>query len=269
MVITNIAGSNVMAVVCYDTGFLLTLDIHADGSLSPLGSVGGLGTPYPGIALDGTNVFVPLFGVSLSANGGVAKVNIASPTNPVISGMATLASPSPGGFANPGYLTVAGGYVFVAAGSESDPISTSSTIQVVNETTMDLMGSPFPVAHSPQQIAVQGTEAYVTMFDAVQLESIDISDPANLRSLQILPLTTLSSCHAEPVVIRNTHAYIGCYGERAIGEVDISDPSNMQLMQYILGIDSPQRLKFAGNYLLVTSSMSGGNVYQINMNSLN
>lgn len=168
MVITNIAGNNIMAVVCYDTGSLLTLNIHADGSLSPLGSVGGLGTPYPGIALDGTNVFVPLFGVPLSANGGVAKVNIASPTHPVISGMATLASPSPDGYANPGYLTLAGGYIFVAAGSESYPISTSSTIQVVNETTMDLVGSPFPVAHSPQQIAVLGTAAYVTMFDAVQ-----------------------------------------------------------------------------------------------------
>jgi hypothetical protein len=100
MVITNIAGSNVMAVVCFDTGFLLTLNVHADGSLSPLGSVGGLATPYPGIALDGTNVFVPLSGVSLSANGGVAKVNIASPTNPMVTAITTLASPFPGGFAN-------------------------------------------------------------------------------------------------------------------------------------------------------------------------
>jgi hypothetical protein len=55
---------------------------------------------------------------------------------------------------------------------------------------MKLVGNPFPVAHSPQQLAVQGTVAYVTMFDAVQLESIDISDPANLRSLHILPLAT-------------------------------------------------------------------------------
>ena len=269
MVITSVAESNVMAVVCYDTGFLLTLRIHADGSLSLLGLVEGLGTPYPGIALDGTNVFVPLFGVPFSANGGVAKVNIAFPANPVITGVTTLASPSTGGFANPGYLTVAGGYIFVSAGSESDPQSTSSTIQVVNESTMKLVGSPFPIAHSPQQLAVQGTVAYVTMFDAVQLESIDISDPTNLRSLEILPLATGAGCHAEPVVVRNTHAYVGCHAEGVIDEVDVTSPSNMKLVQYIPGIDSPQRLKVKGNYLLVTSSISGGSVYQIDMGLLN
>ncbi len=269
MVITSIAESNVMAVVCYDTGSLLTLRIHADGSLSLLGLVEGLGSPYPGIALDGTNVFVPLFGVPSSANGGVAKVNIAFPASPVISGVATLASPSTGGYANPGYLTVAGGYIFVSAGSESDPQSTSSTIQVVNESTMKLAGSPFPVAHSPQQVEVQGTVAYVTVFDAVQLESIDISDPANLRPLEILPLATGSGCHAEPVVVRNTHAYVGCYAEGVIDEVDVTNPSNMKLVQYIPGIDSPQRLKVEGNYLLVTSGVSGGSVYQIDMGPLN
>jgi hypothetical protein len=164
---------------------------------------------------------------------------------------------------------VAGGYIFVSAGSESDPQSTSSTIQVVNESTMKLVGSPFPVAHSPQQLAVQGTVAYVTMFDAVQLESIDISDPTNLRSLQILPLAGGAGCHAEPVVVRNTHAYVGCYSEGVIDEVDVTSPSNMKLVQDIPGIDSPQRLKVEGNYLLATSSVSGGSVYQIDMGPLN
>ncbi len=164
MVITNIAGNNVMAVICYDTGVLLTLYIHADGSLSASGLVSGLDTPYPGIALDGTNVLIPLFGATSTANGGVAKVNISSPAKPVITGIATLASPSSGGYVHPGYLTVNGGYIFVSAGSESNPLSTSSTIQVVDETTMKLVGSPFPVAHSPQQLAVRGSTAFVTMF---------------------------------------------------------------------------------------------------------
>jgi hypothetical protein len=269
MVVTSIGGSNVMAVVCYDTGYFLTLTVHANGSLSPLGSVGGLGTPYPGITLDGTDVFVPLFGVPLSANGGIAKVNIASPANPLITGVATLASPSPGEYANPGYLTAANGNIFVSAGSESAPQSDSSTIQVVDETTMELVGNPFPVAHSPQQLAVQGNVVYVTMFDAVQLESIDISDPTNLRLLQIFPLATGTGCHAEPVVVRNPYAYVGCYAEGTIEQVDITDPANMQLVQDVPGIDSPQRLKFDGGYLLVTSGASGGSVYQIPMSSFN
>ena len=70
-----------------------------------LGSVGGLAAPFPGIVLDGTNVLVPLFG-SASANGGVAKVSIASPATPMIEGTVALSSPVSGGLANAEYLAV-------------------------------------------------------------------------------------------------------------------------------------------------------------------
>jgi hypothetical protein len=264
MVITTIDGSNVMAAVCYDTGSLVTLTVHANGALSALGAIGGLPTPYPGIAIDGTNVLVPLFGHSSVANGGIAKVSIASPSNPAITGMATLASPPTGGFVNPGYLAVSGGNIFAAAGSESPPTNQSSTIQVVNEATMELVGSPMVVEHSPQQIAVQGSVAYVTLFDATQLESIDISNPASLKPLQIASLTAENaSCHALPIAVRDNLAYVGCYDEGVIDQFDISDPSNMRLTKSVSGLTAPQRLLFAGNYLLVPGSISGGQVYQI------
>jgi hypothetical protein len=64
-------------------------------------------------------------------------------------------------------------------------------------------------------------------------------------------------------------AYVGCYAEGVIDEVDVTSPSNMKLVQDIPGIYSPQRLKVEGNYLLVTSSVSGGSVYQIDMGPLN
>ena len=265
MVITTISGNNVMAVVCYDTNSLLTLSVNTNGFLTPLGSINGLPAPYPGIALDGTNVFVPLFGDSSVTNGAIAKVSIASPANPVITGTANLASPASGGFVNPGYLAVAGGYLFVAAGSESLPIETSSTIQVVNEATMTIVGSPLVVAHSPQQIAVQGNVAYVTIFDATQFESIDISNPASLKPLQTASLTAANTpCHALSVAIRDSFAYVGCYDEDVLEQFDITDPSNMRLTQRLGGVVSPQRLGFAGNYLLVPGSISGGPVYQIN-----
>jgi hypothetical protein len=213
MVIATIAGSNVMAVACYDTGFLLTLTVNPNGSLSALGKVGGLMMPYPGIVLDGTNVLVPLFGTT-SANGAVAKVSIAMPEVPEIEGTVALATPLSGGLANAEYLAVADGYIYVTAGSESNPLGASSTVQVVNEATMTLVGNPLVVAHSPQQIAVQGNVAYVTVYDATQLESIDISNPANLQPLQILALAAAGqSCHALPVVVRGSLAYVGCYSE--------------------------------------------------------
>jgi len=265
MVIATIAGNNVMAVACYDTGSMLTLTVNADGSLGALGSVGGLAAPFPGIVLDGTNVLVPLFG-SGTANGGVAKVSIASPATPMIEGTVALSSPVSGGLANAEYLAVSGGYIYVTAGSESNPLGSSSTVQVVNEAAMALVGSPFVVAHSPQQIAVQGTVIYVTLYDANQLESIDISNPASLRQLQVMSLTTGSqSCHPVPVAVQNNIAYVGCFQEGFIDRIDIGNPSQMQIISGIAGIQSPQRLEFAGNSLLVADAASGGKVYQIDL----
>jgi LVIVD repeat len=265
MVIATIAGKNVMAAACYDTGALLTLTVNADGSLSPLGSVSGLGMPFPGLVLDGTNVLVPLFG-GTTANGAVAKISIAVPARPSILSIATLASPVSGGVANAEYLALANGYIYITSGSESNPLGSSSTIQVLNEATMTLVGSPLVVPHSPQQIAVQGTVAYVTLYDATALESIDISNPAALKPLQIVPLTVAGkSCAAEPVTVQGTVAYIGCYTEGAIDRLDITNPSQMQPLSAISGVSFPQRLMLNGTLLLVTASTPGGQVYQLNL----
>jgi hypothetical protein len=265
MVIATIAGRNVMAAACYDTGSLLTLTVNADGSLSALGSVSGLPMAFPGIALDGTNVLVPLFG-SNSANGSVAKVSIAAPASPAILAMVTLASPVSGGVANAEYLALASGYIYVTSGSESNPLGSSSTIQVVNEASMTLVGSPLVVPHSPQQIALQGTVAYVTLYDVAELESIDISNPASLKPLQLVPLTAVSqSCHSLPVAVVDSFAYVGCYSEGVIARLNISNPSAMQPASSVSGISSPQRLALSGNSLLVTASTSGGNVYHIDL----
>ena len=265
MVIATIAGKTVMAAACYDTNSLLTLAVNADGSLSALGSVSGLPMPFPGLVLDGTNVLVPLFGGN-SANGAIAKVSIATPASPAIVSTVTLASPVSGGVANAEYLALAGGYIYVTSGSESNPLGSSSTVQVVNEATMALVGSPLIVPHSPQQIAVQGTVAYVTLYDAAALESIDISNPAALKPLQTLPLTVAGkSCGALPVTVQGTVAYVGCYEAGAIDRLDVTNPSLMQPLSSITGVSFPQRLAADGTLLLVTSSSTGGPVYQLNL----
>jgi hypothetical protein len=267
MVVATIAGANVMAVVCYDADSLLTLTIHADGSLRPLGSVAGLPTPYPGIVLDGTNVLVPLLGTG-STNGAIAKVSIASPASPVVVATVTLASPPAGGTSNAGYLAVSNGTIYTTAGSEADPHSTSSNIQVVDEATMTLVGLPLLVPHSPQQVAIQGNVLYVTLFDAAELESFDISNPANPWPLQILPLVSANqSCHPIPVAVRNHLAYIGCYAESTIEQLDITNPAQIRQQQSIAGIVNPQRLAFSGNMLFATSATRGGQIYQINLDA--
>ena len=54
MVIVPEGSKNIMAVACYDTGSLLTLNVAADGTLSALGALALPGVPYPEIAADGT-----------------------------------------------------------------------------------------------------------------------------------------------------------------------------------------------------------------------
>jgi hypothetical protein len=262
MVITAIGSSTVMAVVCYDTGALLTLQVHADGSLSALGQVSGLSAPFPQIALDGTNVLIPLFGGN-GVNGGVAKVSIATPSAPAITGTVTLASPFAGALVNTGYVAAAAGYIYVSAGSESSPITASSTIQVVNEATMTLVGSPLVVTHSPQQIVLQGNVAYATFYDSRELESIDISNPASLQPLETLFTTTpTSGCSGLPIVVQGTNAFVGC-AEGYVETYDISNPSAMTLTGSLVLTYAPQRLALARSYLLVASGVAGGTIYEV------
>ena len=269
MVIATIAGKNVMAAVCYDTGTLLTLAVNADGSLSQLGSVGGLSVPYPGIVLDGTNVLVPLFVTGPSQNGGIAKISIAAPAAPAIVQTVTLASPPTGGIANASYLALSDGFLYVTAGSESGPLDVSSTLQVVNEATMTLVGSPTVVAHSPQQIAINDGVAYVTFYDEAEFESFDIANPAALRPFQIAPLASASrNCHPVPVLVQGNQAYIGCFPEGFIYGLDLDSPSPLQLAITVANIPAPQRLQLSGQSLLVTDASPGGQIYLINLGML-
>jgi hypothetical protein len=264
MVATMIGSANVLAAVCFDAGTVVTLTIAADGSLHPLGVVYGLSEPYPEIALDGTDLYVPLFGGG-TANGTVAKISLANPAVPVISGAVTLAGPASGQHVNAVSLAVAGGYVYVASGSESQPLSSSSSVQVVNEATMALVGAPFIVPHSPQQIVVSGGVAYVTLFDELAIEAIDISNPAAIKSIAT---ASLPNCHPIPVTVTNNVAYIGCYAEGTIARLNVANPAQIGTMTTISGIQSPEDMAISGSLLLVTDASPGGALYSINLSEL-
>jgi len=262
MAVVPEGSSNIMVVACYDTDSVLTLNIAANGSLSPLGSVAVPGQPFPEIAADGTNVFVPLFGTSVS-NGGVAKVDVSNPAAPVVTGTVTLASPFPGAVANATALTAASGYIYVASGSETTPLNESSSVQVVNESTMQLVGSPLVVPHSPQQIVVSGGVAYVTLFDAAGLESINASSPASLSVLGLVSPAMPSGCSALALALRNTTAYVGCFSQGTVDRINVSVPAMMTETNSISGLGSPQAMAFSSSYLFVLSSVAGGSVFQM------
>ena len=261
MAVAQVGGANVLAVTCFDTGSVLTLTVHADGSLSALGAVGGLDAPYPGLALEGTNVLVPLFGKNHAENGAVAKVSLANPAAPVVTGMATLLPGVANGYSNPAALAVSGGYVYVAAGSEDGPLSTSSTIQVVNEASMQVVGTPLAVDHSPQRVAIQGSTAFVTEYDAAALLALDLSAPAQPRLEKTLDLP---GCSALPVVLSGSRAVVGCYGQGSLMSVDVSQPSSMHVVATETGIPAPQSFAVTDGKLVVASGATGGAVFVMN-----
>ena len=267
MVIVPEGSTNIMVVACYDTDSVLTLNVAANGTLSPLGSVAIPGLPYPGIAQDGTNVFVPIFpksGVNISpSNGGVVKVDVSNPAVPAVASTVALASPLLGAVADATALAVSGGYIYVASGSETQPWGSTSSVQVVNESTMQLVGSLLVVPHSPQQIAVSGGVAYVTMYDAAGLESINVSNPANLSMLGLVTPTMPSACSALALALRGTTAYVGCYSTGTVDRINVSVPATLTETSYISGLGSPQSMAFSSDYLFVVSSAVGGSVYMV------
>jgi hypothetical protein len=260
MVIAHIESKMVMAAPCYDTGTLLTLALSGKGVLSPLGSVSGLVSPYPGIVLDGTDVYVAEFGGVRTANGSVVRVSIANPATPVITASVTLASPFPGGFVNPAYMAIGGGTIIVEAGSENYPYP-SSTVQAIDEASMTLLGTPLAVDHSPQQVAIRGKVAYVTFYDAEELLAVDFSKPGQLTPVQKL---ALPGCAAEPIAIKGDDAYVGCVNGGVL-QIDLSKPGKAAVVGTLDGVMAPQRIKIKRNYLLVTDGDSGGMVYQIDL----
>ena len=109
---------------------------------------------------------------------------------------------------------------------------------------MQLVGKPLIVAHSPQQLAVQNNVLYVTLFDAAQLETVDISNPSSLQVLETLPLNSPTlSFSANPVVIDGNYAYVGCYAQGVIEVMDVSNPSSIRLVNTVAEHSCPGTLQ--------------------------
>src|SRR6185437_5129718 len=133
--------------------------------------------------------------------------------------------------------------------SETQPLASSSSVQVINESTMALVGTPFIVPHSPQQIVVAGGVAYLTLFDELAVEVIDISNPAAIKGIATASLT---NCHPIPLAVSNNVAYIGCYAEGTVARLNVANPAQIATMAVISGVQSTQGMAISGNLLLVT-----------------
>lgn len=268
VVATNIAGVNVVFTVCNDNATGYAFSLSSSGVLTAIGSpMTGLTAASPGIALDpdGVHVYVPLFGVSSSATGSIAKVLLSSTSSPTMVGspMAVASFNGCGGTAgnssqNPAYLVVADGYGFVETGHEPTTACVlDSTIQAFNTSTMALVGSVLPVAHSPQQLSKQGSTLFASYFDALQIQSFDISNPASITSLQIL---STPSANLVPIITRGSRTFAGVQGGADVGDVyelDTSNPSDMRLIQKFTGFVDPQRFFLDGRNLFVVEAGVG------------
>ncbi|HXB62206.1 MAG TPA: hypothetical protein VNU94_05070 [Acidobacteriaceae bacterium] len=231
-------------VTCYDTGALYVLSINNADPAAPVlavvGSVSGLQSPYPGTSLSGTHLYVP------SHAGFIFRVDVSNPAAPVIDGsVATAAGTSPNA------VYVANSIVYCACSSE--PMQ--SWFQTFTATgTMTLLGQ-IPLTHSPQRVVVSGNYAYVTNFDSMKLDIVDVTNPAAPSVLTSVALP----CNALPVAVTASYAYVGCYSAQGIATINITNPANATVLRYTATSASPvQDLALSGTSLYAVSGNAGG-----------
>jgi hypothetical protein len=238
------AGGNYAYVTCYDTGALYVLSINNANPVVPVlavaGSVTGLQSPYPGIALSGSELFVP------SHSGDIFRVNVSNPAAPVIDGsIATAAGTSPNA------VYVANNIVYCACSSEPS----QSYFQTFTATGVMMLLGQVPLAHSPQRLVVSGNYAYVTNFDAMKLDILDVTSAAAPTLLTSVALP----CNALPVAVTASNAYVGCYSTQGIATIDITHPATASVTGYTATTASPlQDLMLSGVNLYAVSGNAAG-----------
>jgi hypothetical protein len=242
-------------VTCYDSGELYVLTINNSNPTVPvlaiLGIVGGLQGPFPGISLAGTHVYIPSH--APGNQGAIYRVDVSNPAAPAIDGsIATTPSISPNA------VFVTGGYMYCACASEPD----TSYVEVFTaDGTITSLGR-VALAHSPQRLVVRGNYAYVTNFDAEQLDVIDISTPASPSVAATVPL----ACYGLPIALSGSYAYVGCYAADGVAKIDISVPSAPVLVSKTATSASPvQALGMNGPRLLAAAGVAGGSFTERNL----
>jgi hypothetical protein len=107
-------------------------------------------------------------------------------------------------------------------------------------------------------IAVSGNYAYVTNFDAMKLDIVDVTNPAVPSVLSSVAL----SCSALPIALSGNTVYVGCYqSTRGIASMDVTNPAAPVLLGYTATTASldVQDLLFSGGDLYALSGDPGSN----------
>lgn len=259
---TNIAGVNILVTTCFDNATLYTFSVSSAGVLTLLGSVSGLTNAFPGLVIVGTDVYVPLFGTT-TVTGSVAKVSIATPASPTITTTRQLRDYQPCGTVaqNPQYLSYSAGYIYAQTGHLS--CANDNTLQVLDATTMTLVGTNFILPHSSGQNLIQGNIYYIAIFDSKQVQAIDITDPTGPVTLGTITLS--GTCSANTLAAQANRLYVGCFNSTGLIKLlDVSNPGDMQELQTYTGYAFVQRFATAGRYLMATGGSSVGNSVWMN-----
>ncbi|MFC6644715.1 hypothetical protein ACFQBQ_03730 [Granulicella cerasi] len=135
-------------------------------------------------------------------------------------------------------------------------------MQALDEATLTLQGVPLTVAHSPQKIVLSNNIAYVTLYDAGQIISIDATVLSSLRSLQTF---SLPSCAAIPVQVVGTSVFVGCYAQGTILQLDASAPQAMTVKSTFNNIPGPESFAMINGYMIIVGGYTGASVFTMNV----
>jgi len=196
---------------------------------------GGL---YGGLVIAGDYLYAPC---PTDSTGFIDVINIATPASPVEVG--TIIAQN---MTNPTSLAVWGQMLYASEPSEAD--NESLGVYYSSVCAYSLAGSPVPaapvsceiVAHSPQNVAVQGSTVAASIGNANELTVIDFSNSASpvAHSVALDPTICIHPYIENMVAFEGATVFVGCsdsldgYGVEAI---DITNSAAPSLLGAVLG----------------------------------
>ncbi len=196
--------------------------------------------PFQNPALYGDYVYVSCWQSEVTTTGAFAIVDVSNPASPVVTRSVSVnANYQPISFA----IWEQDLYVVATqGGSTSDNVLLYS---IEDPTSPQLMAT-VSVPHSPQWAAAEGTVALIPIYDGMELQVIDFSNPSSPQTTS----ASLGSCHPMNVAVYLSDlALVPCDSPGGVAEVNVATADRPSYLGTTLSGTMFNFLTASGSYI--------------------
>jgi hypothetical protein len=196
--------------------------------------------PFQNPALYAGYVYVSCWESEVTTTGAFVIVDVSNPASPVVTrSVSVTATYQPISFAIwEQNLSV----VATQGGSTSDYVLLYS---IEDPTSPQLLATE-SVPHSPQWVAAEGTEALIPIYDGMELQVIDFSNPSSPQTAS----ASLGSCHPMNLAVyQGNLALVTCDSPGGVAEVNLATAGRPSYLGTTLSGTVFNFLTASGSYL--------------------